>query len=1045
MSHLDVKQLYLNTLLEIYSRPPSVNLLIKKSFELDKLSLEKFFIKRRLQIHHGQHSLFFSSPVISVTQALYHHHHLLIIGDAGSGKTTLMNWLAITFAKDKPPQRLLRVVQNFLPIVIRLREFITYLQPLNNFSSVALEKEIPSFLSTHVRFSIFSKWLEESLSLYPCVILWDGLDEIAQEIERKQFLNAIEAFVQRCPNIRCILTTRPYGMEGVKIPLEFKQTTLQLFDQEESVAFLRMWYKTFYPSQSADKLIRTVQSNVRIKALISNPLLCTLVGIVYQEQGQLPHRRVQLYQEVCKIFVARWDECPQISHSGTIGQLSSSTKLKLLERIAYGFQETFSQVTLPEKKLIELLIKGLTTLKSKGEELYYPPEVEAQNFTDAIWGHRGLLQGKGERNFEFIHRGIQEYLAARYLASQCIDKIMIHLHEGWWHEVHVLTIGCLGRDIKGAQQIDQLVYYVWNTYRPPYRWLLPSRRKLDLGKHLPFWQWRERIAWYLLREFLFILEGFVECETEGKSAEWTNQLAYFATGRIQEWIGEIEFYQEPLDLIIYLVKDALPKPALLPLTEVLLPALKSKNWQIRYWVVKSLGMLGVQHEPVISVLLRALYDEHCEVRNAVVGSLQELGVSKDLMVSVLLTPLKDKDNYVKVRAAGNLVKLGIVNEEVTSILCTALCDEKSYVRICAAEGLTFLVTVTDTVISFLLEASKDEHWYIRALAVKILGQLEIKTPETITTLLQALKDKNRKVRAYAAKSLGQIKIIEKQVILDLLKALRDRDKWVRTYVAKSLGQLKVVEEPVISELLYALRDKDSGVRRQAAKSLGQLGIAREGIASALFRALRDKNVKVRSQAAKSLGQLGVVKEEVIRALVSALREKHQLAFDGKVPSNDEKVSKKDADENLDKFIPSDSYVPKKILDNLLKKLKNHDELVRSQTANCLVYLPLTEYQQRKVFIKLNQLIHDVRLRHEILKLIRKLLAGHRLPGYSWVPLKIQIKEKERKEQRFRRMVWGLLIVILLGIMLGLFRDTWDSFLGYPEWLAWVYNLRNIVR
>lgn len=1040
MPHPDVKQLYLNTLLEIYNRPSSVNLLIQKSSELEKLSLDRLFVKRRLQVHHERYHPSLPPSIISISQALYHHHHLLMIGDAGSGKSTLLNWLAIVFAKEKHPEHF-GVHQSFLPIVIKLREFVPYLssQQLHISEFLILEKEIPSFIGSHVRLSMFSKWLGELLPLYPCLILWDGLDEIAQGEQRQRFLDAMYLFTQRHFNIRCVLTTRPYGLEGLKIPIEFKEVTLQPFNQEEIVTFLHTWYKAFYPSQHADQLINMIQSNPRIEALASNPLLCTLMGLVHQERGQLPHRRTQLYQEVCETLIARWDECLQIRHSGAVGQLSSPTKLKLLERIAYGFQEKESQVILTESKVTQLLAQGLTTLQSKGEELQRSPEEEAQNFITAIWGHRGLLQGKGERNFEFIHRNFQEYLAACYLASQedsqCIDEIMTHLHEGWWREVHLLAIGCLGKDAKGAQQIAQLVHYIWKVYRPPYRFLLPNHYRLNLGKYFPSWQWKERIVWHLLREFSFIVQGFAECDPEGRNTQLTDQLVEFSIKRVKEWSNDIESYREPLELIINLVKDSLPKTMLVPIAETLLPALKHKNWQVRYWVAKNLGKLGIHHESIVSVLLRALYDERSEVRNAVVGSLEKLGVTKDQMVAVLLTPLQNGDAYMKVRAAGNLVKLGVVNDEVMSILFTALRDERSYVRICSAEGLTFLETVTSTVTSSLLDALKDEHWYVRALATKILGQLEIKTPEAVTALLLALKDKNKEVRSCAAKSLGQLKVIDKTVIFSLLKALRDRDKRVRSRVAKSLGQLKVVEEPVISELLYALRDKDSEVRGQAARSLGRLGLAREGIASALFRALRDKDIKVRSQAAKSLGQLGVVKEEVVRVLVSALQEKHQLG------SSDGNALKKLQEDGIKKFTSSSTgQVPKKMLSTLLKALQDEEVSVRNQAAKNLVILPLTERQQKKVLIKLNQFLHDDRLRNDALALIKKLLEGRQLPGYVWQPLKIQIKEKERRERRLRKMVWGLLIVILFGAILVLSKDLWENSSIYSEWLIWVYGL-----
>lgn len=74
---------------------------------------------------------------------------------------------------------------------------------------------------------------------------------------------------------------------------------------------------------------------------------------------------------------------------------------------------------------------------------------------------------------------MQEYLAARHIAAQpdpaSINLVMEHLHDAWWQEVYLLTIGRLGSDQDGAAQAATLLRTILHRYRPPSRLLRSSR------------------------------------------------------------------------------------------------------------------------------------------------------------------------------------------------------------------------------------------------------------------------------------------------------------------------------------------------------------------------------------------------------------------------------------------------------------------------------------------------------------------------------------------------------------------------------------------
>ena len=130
-----------------------------------------------------------------------------------------------------------------------------------------------------------------------------------------------------------------------------------------------------------------------------------------------------------------------------------------------------------------------------------------------------MLQYIGDDRYGFPHLTFQEYLAARYIATQpdpeYIDLVMIHLHEAWWQEVHLLTIAHLGSGNAGATKASTLILTILHVYAPPI-WILRSPTP---GVTLPQVQLERRIAWILAREFELAIKGYAECVPNGTTAK----------------------------------------------------------------------------------------------------------------------------------------------------------------------------------------------------------------------------------------------------------------------------------------------------------------------------------------------------------------------------------------------------------------------------------------------------------------------------------------------------------------------------------------------
>jgi HEAT repeats len=172
---------------------------------------------------------------------------------------------------------------------------------------------------------------------------------------------------------------------------------------------------------------------------------------------------------------------------------------------------------------------------------------------------------------------------------------------------------------------------------------------------------------------------------------------------------------------------------------------------------------------------------------------------------------------------------------------------------------------------------------------------------------------------------------------------------------------------------------------------------------ALLEALYDDDSSVRSCAAESLGQVGMSNETVVNTLLEALLE------------IDERV-RQSAAASLDRWGAGDVTVIA-----LLKALHKGDYEVRRRAAASLGQLEIkNSIQICRVLVGLNRCLHDPYwlMPQDGLISIRQLLEGRSMPGYLWVPLRIQRARRLR-----RKRITFVFNIITLMVLIGL-AATW---------------------
>jgi hypothetical protein len=156
---------------------------------------------------------------------------LAVVGPPGCGKTTLLLHVARRSARAR------RRKKRTVPVVIALRDHT---------AAVVADPQVA--LPTVVRAAVRgvpavepAGWWERQLNRGRCLVLLDGLDEVAQEQDRKVVADWVEQQIARYPDNHFVITSRPHGYRSAVIR-QAHVVTIRPFTSEQIHRFLRSWY-----------------------------------------------------------------------------------------------------------------------------------------------------------------------------------------------------------------------------------------------------------------------------------------------------------------------------------------------------------------------------------------------------------------------------------------------------------------------------------------------------------------------------------------------------------------------------------------------------------------------------------------------------------------------------------------------------------------------------------------------------------------------------------------------------------------------------------
>ncbi|ETW98615.1 MAG: hypothetical protein ETSY1_17995, partial [Candidatus Entotheonella factor] len=406
---------------------------------------------------------------------------VVILGDPGSGKTTLMHYQALRAAKLASHAGTTRKP---LPIFVPLAAYDDYLRreslrrSLNDFLAVYYE-QWHNMLGLE---PLFHRALEEGRAL----VLLDGLDEVLDTTTRQYVAAQADTLIRQWSSRgnRFALTSRIVGYREAQLQGDLPHVTVLDFGYDEIGIFAHQWCRSYESwlageenstalqraTAEEEALLYDVRSNPSVERLAASPLLLTMLALLRRHVGKLPDRRIELYERYVRTLIDNWET----NRSKGARQLSPKRfdpheAISHLIALSLWLQQNKPSGTARRHELERAL--ETICLRYEGNEPATAPErarVQAQqagtHFLGDMRHFAGLLAERGRDAFGFLHLTFQEYFAGRALALMSSEArwvaIQPHLHRPRWREPILLCAGQLGVMEQRRAEVTELAQQI---------------------------------------------------------------------------------------------------------------------------------------------------------------------------------------------------------------------------------------------------------------------------------------------------------------------------------------------------------------------------------------------------------------------------------------------------------------------------------------------------------------------------------------------------------------------------------------------------------
>ena len=364
----------------------------------------------------------------SVYAALEQHGRLALLGDPGTGKTTLVDYLTWLLTFYGRPSPLIKRFGWILPVPMVLRELA--LESVTTFDGL-----LQAFLCQPACETLRDgDYMRDRLAEGRALVMLDGIDEVGGEGARRGLRDAVFDGMKRYPDCLWLLTSRivgygevPFDGAGIQKPRQSEtdheinaakihRRYIAPFDDGRIKLFAQRWYVLRdWDGSKAGKhndLVAAIRKDATLQRLARVPNVLALMALIHRVDATLPQEKWLLYERIAEAYLVSIDRSRGLSD----GAYDLPRKKMWLARVGFEMQ------TRREQSHVDLLVQRDDVLQWIGSEMERskaPADAPTpEEFLSFVGRRSGLFVPSGDDLYAFRHLSFQEYFAAVALAIE---------------------------------------------------------------------------------------------------------------------------------------------------------------------------------------------------------------------------------------------------------------------------------------------------------------------------------------------------------------------------------------------------------------------------------------------------------------------------------------------------------------------------------------------------------------------------------------------------------------------------------------------------